>query len=515
MKILYSLIISVIFFSAISEAQTTFQKLIGDGAYEDAQSIQQTTDGGFIMVGSSETALSRIYLVKTDSAGVVLWTKTYHSTHDRGTSVQQAADGGYIICGHYEDINYTTFIIKTDASGDTLWSRMMSNNNFDFGTAVIQDANGNYLSPGITSGAFPYTNARLTKFNSNGGTLWSKGYGESFNPLEIVPYSIQQSADGGYILTGYFNPGIGPEIFLLKTDSAGTYQWNRRYGGNDSDYAWSVQPTSDSGFIMAGQTKSFGAGAEDVYLVKTNSTGDTLWTRTYGGIGRDIARSVQQTDDGGFVVAGYTETFGAGMRDVYVIKISSNGALQWSHTFGGTLNDEGASIQKTNDGGYIVAGKTESFGAVFTDIYLIKLDSAGNSVCNQGSAATIATIASTSTGSYGLVNDSVGNIFSAAWIISSIGSATAICTTGLNHSDNDNFIKIYPNPAHNTFTISFNGLSSMFGGQLTIFDVTGREVHAEKIHSQLSTFNFQLSPGIYFVRASDGERVFTQKLVVE
>ncbi len=165
-------------------------------------------------------------------------------------------------------------------------------------------------------------------------------------------------------------------LFGLSGRAQITFQ--KTYGGADTNYRCSVQQTNDGGYIIAGSTTSFGAGNNDIYLIKTNVYGDTLWTKTYGGIGNDFGSFVQQTLDGGFIVCGRTTSFGAGGYDVYLIKINSNGNLLWSKTYGGLGDDFGNCVRQTLDGGYIVVGTTLSFGT--GGIYLIKIDSLGDSL---------------------------------------------------------------------------------------------------------------------------------------
>jgi hypothetical protein len=175
----------------------------------------------------------------------------------------------------------------------------------------------------------------------------------------------------------------GNDVYLIKTNPSGDTQWTRTYGGDSADYGYSVQQTSDGGYIVAGWTASFGAGDHDVYLIKTNASGDTQWTRTYGGTSRDYANSVQQTSDGGYIVAGLTESFGAGGYDVYLIKTDASGDMRWTRTYGDTSDDEGNSVQQTSDGGYIVAGGTWFFGAWDWDVYLIKTDANGSAAVEE------------------------------------------------------------------------------------------------------------------------------------
>jgi hypothetical protein len=148
--------------------------------------------------------------------------------------------------------------------------------------------------------------------------------------------------------------------------------WTRTYGGIGEELAYSVQQTADGGCVVSGYTESFGAGVSDFYLVKTDSQGDTVWTRTYGGGYADYGRSVQQTTDGGYVVAGYTYSFGAGSSDFYIVRTNTQGDTLWTRTYGGSSGDYACSVQQTADGGYVVAGYTRSFGAGSLDFYLVK-----------------------------------------------------------------------------------------------------------------------------------------------
>ena len=208
----------------------------------------------------------------------------------------------------------------------------------------------------------------------NPETLWTRTYGGSGDD---EAYSVQQTADGGYIVAGYtysFGAG-GDDFYLVRTNSQGDTLWTRTYGGDSLDCAYSVHQTADGGYIVAGYTYSFGAGLDDFYLVKTNSLGDTLWTRAYGGSNYDDARSVQQTTDGGYIVAGYTWSF-----DADLVKTNSQGDTLWTRTYGGSNGDDAYSVQQTADGGYIVAGDTWSFGAGRNDFYLVKTNPMGDTL---------------------------------------------------------------------------------------------------------------------------------------
>ncbi|WP_370571816.1 disaggregatase related repeat-containing protein [Methanomethylovorans sp.] len=203
---------------------------------------------------------------------------------------------------------------------------------------------------------------------------WNKTFGGIMDDAN----SVQQTSDGGYIVAGESWGGGGRDAWLIKVDSNGNQQWNKTFGESDIDYASSVQQTSDGGYIIAGTTIQYGAGGEDAWLIKTDSSGNELWNKTFGGSNYDVANSVDQTSDGGYIVAGGTVSYGAGDSDAWLIKVDSSGNQQWNETFGEARWDNAESVQQTSDGGYIIAGGTESYGASWMDAWLIKTDSNGN-----------------------------------------------------------------------------------------------------------------------------------------
>ncbi|MFZ8835383.1 MAG: hypothetical protein ACO2O5_14500 [Candidatus Caldipriscus sp.] len=358
----------VALFTEYAHGQVRFAKTYG-GAL--AYSVRQTSDSGYIVVGST--------LIKTDAKGNIQWAKTYGSW-DIAISVQQTSDGGYIVAGSTASFGaggWDIFLIKTDAKGNIQWAKTYGGTSWDIASSVQQTSDGGYIVAGLTlSFGAGNWDIFLIKTDAKGNIQWAKTYGGTDDDSA---YSVQQTSDGGYIVAGYTRSfGEGSDILLIKTDAKGNIQWAKTYGGESSERASSVQQTSDGGYILAGSTASFGAGEGDIFLIKTDANGNIQWAKTYGGARDDRASSVQQTSDGGYIVAGSTASFGAGLDDIFLIKTDAKGNIQWAKTYGGTSYDWAFSVQQTYDGGYILAGFTGSFGTDGAGIFLIKTDARGN-----------------------------------------------------------------------------------------------------------------------------------------
>ncbi len=213
----------------------------------------------------------------------------------------------------------------------------------------------------------------------NNGGQFSAGWKRTFGgPGVNIGNSIQQTADGGFIIAGQTNSsGAGQfDVYLLRTDAGGNELWSQTFGGPADENGTSVRQTADGGFIVAGNTNSFGSGKYDVYLVKTDSQGNALWSKTFGGAEDDIASSVRQTADGGYIIVGTTgEIYSSRVRsNAYLIKTDGNGNTVWTKTFGQSSINSGAAVQQTVDGGFIVTGTTFDFVTGRSAVYSIKTD---------------------------------------------------------------------------------------------------------------------------------------------
>jgi hypothetical protein len=364
---------------------TLWTRTFGGANIDIGHSVRQTTDGGFVVGGYSRSYGSmsgrNALLVKVDADGDGAWIEAYGGDDDdEGWAVVPTADHGYVLAGHTKSFgtgDTDVLLVKTDATGAPDWQRTYGGGNDDEGYAVLQTADFGYLVAGVTSSSGAGSrDVWLIKTDSDGIEEWNRTHGGTASD---GAWSVAPTTDGGFVVAGWTyssGPGFLGNAWLLKTDGQGIEEWNRVFGGADVDRAHAVRQTPDGGYILAGYTGSSGAGLYDMLLVKTDSLGAQEWMQTFGGSGRDYAQSVEPTADGGYVVAGYTLSYGAGGDDVWLVKTDAGGDEQWSRTYGGSASDVAYSVARTTDGGYAVAGHTLSYGAGLHDVWLIRL--AGN-----------------------------------------------------------------------------------------------------------------------------------------
>jgi len=310
------------------------------------------------------------------------WRKDYGGVDGDGAgSIVQTSDGGYAIAGYTKSYGagYQDFwLVKTDPDGDVLWNQTYGGTGDEGASSVVQTFDGGYAIAGSTnsSGAGGY-DAWLVTTDKNGNVLWNQTYGGISNDLVR---SVVQTGDGGYALAGYtqsFGAG-GYDFWLVRADSEGNVLWNQTYGGGSNDIVRSMTQTSDGGYAIAGYTLSFGAGYQDFWLVKTDSTGTVQWNQTYGGTDPDFAYSIVQTSEGGYTMVGLTCSYGAGYSDFWLVTTDSTGNALWNRTYGAASNDEAYSGIQTTDRGYAIAGITYSIHFALEYSWLIKTDPDGN-----------------------------------------------------------------------------------------------------------------------------------------
>lgn len=456
-----------------------------------------------------------------------LWTKTYGgSGSDYGFSVQQTLDGGYIIVGwtdSYGAGEIDIWLIKTHSNGDTLWTKTFGGSDYDYGYSVQQTVDGGYIIVGSTkSFGAGARDVWLIKTDDKGDTLWTKTFGG--NDYDDG-YSVQQTTDGGYIITGgtdSFGIDHRSDVWLIKTNANGDSIWSKTFGGISSDHGYSIQQTTDHGYIITGSTgipcgNSYKGGA---FLIKTNITGDTLWTKTWAyneSCASMQGNSVKQTNDGGYIVTGYVQA----PRLMMLLKTDANGDTLWTKFLVDSL--EGNSVQQTSDGGYIVVGNKVSThvtsGVWYHDICLVKTDADGNVLWKKSmkdiGGRRGSSVQQTTDGSFIITGSNKNRdvlLFKTASDVTSIVEGRKFFNTFYIQQN-------YPNPFNPATTIRFQIPEFSFV-TLKVYDVLGSEVvtlvKEEKIVGNYEIdFNAAgLPSGIYFYKLQAGSFVDTKKMIL-
>jgi len=512
----------VALFTEYAHAQVVrFARTYGGTGSDWAYTVQQTSDGGYIVAGSTYSFGAGgwdIFLIKTDASGNIIWAKTYGGTNwDRDYSVQQTSDGGYIVAGWTYSFgagSVDILLIKMDANGNVQWAKTYGGTDRDLALSVQQTSDGGYIVAGFTA-SFGAGNDDifLIKTDANGNVIWAKTYGGTNDDWA---YSVQQTSDGGYIVAGWtYSFGAGwSDILLIKTDVNGNIIWAKTYGGTNSEWAYSVQQTSDGGYVVAGVTWSFGAGLYDIFLIKIDANGNVIWAKTYGGTGYDGTSSVQQTSDGGYIVTGETNSFGAGNRDIFLIKTDAFGNIQWAKTYGGTDWDFAHTAQQTSDGGYIVVGYTTSFGAGNDDIFLIKTDANGD-IGSCGIVGNASPMVTTPSPTVATPSPSVSSISltpgsPSLTVTSPTLTVYEVCP--LSFDDNVG-ISESCQITSGIITPYKGGIKVSGSGdfEVKVYNVSGVMVKSVKGKDEVK---LELSRGVYFVEVVSGGKVLREKVVI-
>ena len=376
------IIISLILLPKDSVGQQWWARTYGGSSQDHDSYVQQTIDGGFIVAAHSESfgeSNGDIWVIKLDAIGAITWQKVYGGSNiDRANSIRQTSDGGYIIAAQTYSFGTGTgdiWIIKLDVAGTIIWQKTYGSTNPDWAIAAQETSDGGYI---VGANTVPGTgDILILKLDVNGTISWQKKYGGS---NEDRTYSMQQTSDGGYIIAAQtFSFGAGNiDLWILKLDANGTIIWQKTYGGSEGDYIASIQQTSDDGYIVAAQTSSFGAGNGDIWIIKLDATGTIIWQKMYGGSDADWSASIQQTSDGGYIVAGGTFSFGSVNADSLILKLDATGTITWQKVYGGDDQETVLSIEQTSDNGYITAGSILTFSDGLNDVWVLKFDANGN-----------------------------------------------------------------------------------------------------------------------------------------
>jgi hypothetical protein len=456
---------------------------------------------GFFVLGAVTASFAQ--------APDTIWTKIYgDNDFERGSSIVNTDDGGFAIVG-VTDALFTSgsiqdgdvWLLRLDSMGDTLWTKTYGGSGIDEGNSIHNTFDGGFILAGALSNNFLFYNAWLLRTDSNGDTLWTKSYAKN---TEGYATSVIETSDSGFVFTGTVNSQItfSKDVWLVKTDAAGDTVWSKTFGGNGEDIGNVVLQTSDGGFVVAG-TKRPIAQERDVYLVRTDENGDTLWTKSYNGPSSinsaDEGRDIVLMPDGGFTILGFTSL------NIWLLRTDENGDTLWTKQYSGG----GKKIHPTSDGGFIITG----------DLWLTKTDSSGDLMWSRVMDGFAEDVLQTSDGGYVTAGY---NFFSATnddlWIAKFGSGPTSIENT--NEKPYDFFLlQNYPNPFNPSTAISYSIPNEKFVS-LKIYDIIGNEVSTlvdkkQSAGSYQINFNADgLSSGIYFYKLQTENFNQTMKMIL-
>jgi hypothetical protein len=449
------------------------------------------------------------YAIKTNGYGDTVWTKIFQ--YGNGNLVSETASGYSIIAN--------PFMIYTNSNGDTLSTRQFFgplNQLLGFESFSFYSGDTNFLAIGTTQSG----PSNKDFFFVSNGTVYPS-YGTT--NLEYGS-SVQWAFGGGVIMVGSTRDFIwdSSDIYLLRIYSQFMTLWTKTYGGSKFETGKYVIRTNDGGFMILGEICDSISNPNDILLIKTDSNGDSLWSKEYGDIGDEKGNFIAQTSDGGYVVIGSTTSFGAADTDIFVIKTDSLGNVLWSKIYGDYGQDIGEYIQETNDGGYAILGTTDTSGLGYSSIYFIKTDANGNSGCNETnvtfsvlSPPIIKSNPTTQTGTPG----GFGSPYLYHIIIGSGGTDLQLCfNVGVSEKYQYPSLSLYPNPSDGNFYLNLTE-NDFKSSLLNIYNSLGMKIYSMELENSSVPFllpvNLNATSGIYLVQVIADRKQFIQKLTIK
>lgn len=503
--------------------------------------------------------LASVATASAQVAPAMEWQKsTGGSLNDVARSVQQTSDGGYVIAGYTMSTDGDVsgqqgqgdaWVVKFDQSGTIEWQRAFGGANSDVANDIQQTVDGGYVLAGSTgsnngdvSGNLGMTDAWVVKLNSVGAIQWQRTLGD----LRVdMAYAVQQTADGGYVVAGYQEPLADPypwQVLVAKLNSAGAIEWEEVMGGSSNDVAFDIQQLEDGGYVLAGQTASNDQdvsgnhGVVDGWVVRLNASGVIQWQKALGGSYVDQIRSIQLTTDGGYVVVGNTRSDDGDVSgnhgevsitdDAWVVKLNDQGTIQWQRALGGSSSEVGNAVHQKGNGGYVVTGFTTSNDGDVTgehvsgDVWVIGLDATGEIEWQRtlgGSGLDGSSdIQQTSDGGYvltGFTSSSDGDVsgWHGGWDQWTVKLSTDV--VGIESAHRRAF-NVYPNPVQDQVWINFP--SSDQNAEVTLTDALGKTLLRFGMSGSTWMLNLgQLPRGLYQLSISNASIVSHQTMVLE
>jgi len=426
--------------------------------------------------------------------------------HDFGLSVDYTSDGGYVLLGHSilpSSDHQALYLIKLDSVGNVQWQQHYGDTADFYGQSVLQTTDGGYVLCGFfdNSQFGQGTDIIVFKVNASGQAEWRKHFGGSLNDWG---YNIKQTADGGFIVCGSSRSYGGGEInaILIKINAAGNQEWMNTFGGSQNDGSYSVDITQDGGYILCGYTYSYSSSLDDVMLIKTDTQGNQEWMQVIGGQGNDRGLSVKTNTTGGYFIAGYTNSFGAGGDNMYFIKTNANGEVETYKTYGGNMTDRAYSIDVNQHNEVFIAGTTNSYGMGGNDFYVVKTDTLGNLIWQNTFGYNnhdegFSVVATPDRGAAILGKTIAANQCSNILLVKADSAGNA--SGAFIYEQKNISISLYPNPAYENVFIGLP--ENTHNSEIMIVNLLGQIVFQEQVNGSILSINVSgYNDGMYFVR---------------
>lgn len=508
--------------------QTSTGHLIAAGGYErDGFDTAEVLVVKMTMEG--DTLWTRTYGSEIDTSHVSPGQFRHLSGGNIGYDIHEREDGSFLIAGvahFFGEGMGDSYVLNIDPDGNLLWSSSYGGSEADIFFSLLPMPNGGYILGGLSESFGVTTRGGFcVRINSVGDTLWTKVVSDEF----ISEYrSLAFASDEGFLAGGTTFNGIdeSADIRVTKFSMDGELIWEKTIGGSLNEFCSKIIPTADDGYLVLGTTESFGSGGRDAYCVKLDIDGEVEWSKSYGGSNFDEFTDGIIAEDGNYILIGYTSSFGAGNDDVLLVKTNEVGEVIWAQTYGGDLYDYGQSVLEEEGGSLLLTGYGSSFDQavddwfVDNDVYMIRTSSDGSTICHNEmitlSAADCATVQNVSVpvfASGALVHDPptlTGSTFSELW---------DACLVS-NQIDDKNSIQellIYPQPCSSQVTVAWSE-AYRDARLIRITDMRGRVVLERNFPSGVSTDILEVGgfvSGMYMINVLGQDYSLQSKMLVE
>jgi hypothetical protein len=502
-----------------------------------ATSASRASDGGYFVTGWTRVSAQNsfdVWIMKVNALGEVLWQENYGgSDADTAFAMKGTGDNGLVIAGttwSFGASGQDGWVLKLDGDGGLQWQKAYRGPGRDVLRSVVEAGGDGYVMAGYTeSNGMGMMDGWVIRVDGNGDRVWEKVYGL---PSDDKLYAVEEAEGGGWIVVGETNSSGegGSDGWVLRLDDGGAILWQRTYGGPGDDRFFAVLSLVDDGALLVGETTSYGAGGEDAWVVRVDYNGNIIWQRAYGGAMKDVVRAVAYWGSGNYVIAGETRSFGFGSDDAWIVALDSSGDILWERTYGGTGADRVMAVSSLG-GCFLVTGETTSFGNGLWDVWLLKLDASGDidvagcEIIGNGSSATAST-GVVGMPSYAAVAGMASVVVeTSAMPVGGDGMTSDVChPSGVETGEDEagrsaGVLVVNPHPLGNVGMVRFDlGVGDRFS--LDLVNAAGRKVArlGEGVtgagEQSVEVHVGDIPTGVYFLRLEVEGRLFKQKLVV-